>query len=312
MDVLNEIEALENGKGIKYLLDRAYQIFNNPVYMIDSNYYLIAASDGPMEISTWKELVTTGTYSLQVKEYMARASLYDIMTGTLNVVAKSKKPIYLQKDESRSYGTITEHIFNREKDAVASLVMYEYYSSFGDDSLAAFDALVGKIEQEIYDYEYFIKLPINDFEDMVYKLLDRTAENTIVNNSRARMTRLHFEKYLYLAVVCEEHHGMLESVQRSRLEYYRSLLKRKYKVGPFIYAIYSNYIVMLLGSQHGDYDEAMPLGTDFSIFEHNGLYAGVSGSFEDIFEFGIYYDQALAALKKVVKSSNGERVLSHK
>ena len=312
MDKVEQVKALENGKGVKYLLDRAYQIFNNPIYMTDSNYYLIEATDGPMEISVWKELITTGTYSLQTKEYLARKSLYDIVTGTYDVITKSKKPIYVPKDESKIYASMTEHIFNKRKNAVASLVMYEYYSDFGANSLAAFDALVDKIEQEIYDYEYFIKLPISDFEEMVYQLLDRAAKNTIVHNSRARMTRLHYEKYLYVAVVYTKHQSMLESVRRSRLEYFRSLLKNKYSYGPFIYSIYSDYIVMLLGSKYGNYDEAMPLGNDYSFYKHNGLYVGVSDSFDDIFDMGQYYDQALATLKNGLESNSEEWIFLQK
>ena len=308
MNTLGKVRALENGKGVQYLLDSAYMIFNNPVYMVDSHYNLISASDGPMEIRAWSELVTMGTFSLQAKEYMAKAGIYDIVAGTFDVVAKLKKPIYLEKSEERRYGVMTGQIVNKNKDSVGELVMYEYYSDFDAEGLDAFEALVEKIESEIYDYEYFINLPPGFFEDTIHKLLDRTVRNTVVHHSQARMIRMCYEKYLYVAVVYANHHSMLESVQRSRLEYFRSLLNLKYGDRPFIYAIFTDHIVMLLGSECGDFDEALPLGPEYSFFEHNDLYVGVGGSFEDIYEFGIHYDQALAALKKGLEADAARRI----
>ncbi|MCL2122319.1 MAG: hypothetical protein FWH28_08745 [Clostridiales bacterium] len=308
MHTRDRIMALENGKGIKYLLDSAYTIFNNPTYMIDSNYCLIAASDGPMEIPAWSELILTGTYSLQAREYMAQAGIYDTIAGIYDAVTHIKKPIYLEKGEGRSYGVMTGQVVNKEKDAVAELVMYEYYSSFDAEAMEAFEALVDKIEHEIHNYEYFIKLPTVFYEDTIHKLLDRTAMNTIVHHSQARMIKMRYEKYLYVAVVYARQYNMLDSIQRSRLEYFRSLLKNKYSERPFIYAIYSEYIVMLLGSAFGVFTEAMPLGKEYDFYTHNKLYVGISESFEDIFEFDLNYDKAVATLQNGMEKNNGERI----
>jgi len=308
MNTLERIRALENGKGIKYLLDSAYAIFNNPTYMIDSDYCLIAASEGPMEIPAWSELVITGTYSLQAREYMAQAGIYDTIAGIYDAVTRLKKPIYLEKGEGRSYGVMTGQVVNKEKEAVAELVMYEYYSSFDAEVMEAFEALVDKIEHEIYDYEYFIKLPTIFYDDTIHKLLDRTAKNTIVHHSQARMIRMRYEKYLYVAVVYSRQYDMLDSVQRSRLEYFRSLLKSKYSERPFIYAIYSDYIVMLLGSEYRAFDEAQPLGKDYDFYTYNKLYVGISDSFEDIYEFGPNYDQAVATLLNGMEGNSGKRI----
>ena len=302
MSVSEQVKALDNGRGIQYLLDSTYAIFNNPVYMIDSFYNLIAASDGPMEMGVWNELITTGTFSVELKIKMAQAGIYDI-------VANLEKPVIIKKSgDFRSYNLMTGQIVNREKDLVGELVIYEYYSDFDTESLEAFEMLLDKVSSEIHDYDYFARLPDRFFEFTVHKLLDRTARNTTAHHSQARIMRYHFEKYLYVAVVNAVSHDFPDNIHRSRLEYFRSLLKTIYKSSRT--AIYADKIVMLLSSKYGNLYEALPLGQDHSVFECNGLHAGISNSFENIYEFGQNYDQAVTALDNGMNNNSNGLVYS--
>ena len=299
MSVLEKVKALENGNGLQFLLDSAYFLFNNPVYIVDAYYNLIAASEGPEELSFWNELLTTGTFSPEHMEILARDGIFD-------TVAKLKKSIYIKKSGSRIYDVMMGPVFSREKDLICLSVMYEYYSDFDAESMAAYEALMDKIIYEIQDYEYFIRLPTIFFDDTVTKLLDRTVKNTIIHHSQARIIRHHFEEYLYVAVVNIPHYDMIESVRRDRLEYFRSLMNINYK--SFRSAIYTDKLVMLMSSNHGDFNKALPLGRDYDLFEQNGLSVGISRSFENIYEFGKHYDQALSALTKGLENKNGKRV----
>jgi hypothetical protein len=299
MSELEQIKYLENGKGIQYLMDSAYKIFNNPVYMVDSNYNLIAASDGPMEIISWGELIKTGTFPLPIKERMAKANVYEN-------VANTQKAMYMEKRGTWDSGLVTGRIVNRDKIWIGQMTMHEFHTSLNAESLAAFELLVDKVTLEIRDYDYFTKLSIAFFEDTVKKLLDSTTEITIIHHSQARIVRHSLEKHLYVAVVSVARNNILENVHRNRLAYFQSLLNTRYKL--YRYAIYADKILILMSSQFRNYSEALPLGRDYDLFEINDLYAGVSASFENIFEFRNYYDQAIDALKDGMKSNSGQRI----
>ena len=299
MSIVERVKDLENGRGIQYLLDTARVYFNNPVYMVDAYYNLIGASEGPMEIFSWSEIVTKGTYTLQMKEYMAQAGIFDM-------VADKEAPAYLEKKGYGGFGIMTGLVVNGEKAPIGRLVMYEYYSTFEEECLKAFEVLSEKISCEIRGYEYFDRLPETFFEETVNKLLDRSVKNTIVHHSQPRVIRHFFEKYLYVAVVEIPRHGILEDIHKNRLEFFRSLLKSKYRAHRA--ASYADSIVMMMSSEHGDYHDALPFGQDTSFFEYNGLFAGVSNSFEDIYEFDQYYDQAVAALNNGLESGSAERI----
>jgi hypothetical protein len=302
MSVVEQIKSLENGKGIQYLLDSAYKIFNNPIYVVDANYNLIAASDGPMEFSSWGELVKTGTFPLSTKERMAKANVYEN-------VANTQKVMYMEKRGTWDSGLVTGRIVNRDKLWIGQMTMHEFHTPLNAESLAAFELLVDKVALEIRDYDYFSKLPIAFFEDTLKKLLDSTNEITIIHHSQAQIIRHNLDKHLYVAIVSVARNNILENVHRSRLAYFQSLLKARYKL--YRYAIYADKIVILMSSQFRNYSEALPLGQDYDLFEIHNLYAGVSASFENIYEFRNYYDQAITALNDGMKSSSGQRIFLH-
>jgi len=297
MNVLEQVNALENGKGIQYLLDCAYNIFNNPVYVIDAFYNLIAFSGVPADEPFWNELIKRGTFGADAMELMASENV-------VREVSYSDKIVHLKCDEWKS-GLITGHIFNRDNIWVGETTISER-EPFDAERIAAFEILLGKISSEIHDYEYFTKQPAVFFENTIKKLLDNSVENTLVNNPQAQIMHYGLENYLYVAVVSVTRYNILENVHRNRLEYFKSLLKTRYK--SFRYATYMDKIVMLMGSKLKDYNEEPLLGQDYDLFELNDLFVGISSSFETIYEFRNYYDQALSALENGMKSSSGKRV----
>ena len=297
MKIQDNVKALENGRGIQYLLDSAYKIFNSPVYVIDSFYNLIAFSGVPTDDPVGNELIKTGTFGTNARELMANENV-------IRDVSYSDKIVRLQSDKW-PYSLISGRIFNGENIWIGQTTIYEF-TPFGAEEIAAFETLTEKISGEISDYEYFSKLPAIFFEGTINMLLDKTVENTIVNNPQAQIMHYGLENYLYVAVVNVAKNNILESVHLNRLAYFQSLLKTRYK--SFRYAAYADHIVMLMSSKHGDFYEALPLGKDYSLFEYNGLYVGISKGFENIYEFCLYYDQALAALKKGMETGDGKRV----
>ena len=300
MNEKQKVRDLENGQGLQYLLDSAYTIFNNPIYMIDSFCNLIAASDGPLELPAWNELVMTGTFSVDLKVNVAS-------TGLLEQIGALEQLVYVKKSEEHpDYGILTGQILNQTQDFVGELVLYEYYSSFNTETMDAFALLLDKIASEIYDYAYFITLPAQFLDLMVAKLLDKTARTTLTYYSQARIMRDHFDPYLYVAVLDAKRKDLLEHVHQRRLEYFISLLKTSFL--SYKSTIHLGHIVMLMSSAHGDPHAASLLGEDYSLFQYNGLYAGISSAFEDIYDFDQYYQQALNTLTQGMETGSGEQV----
>ena len=298
MNIMEQVKALESGKGIQYILDSAHMIFSNPIYMVDAYYNLIAFSDNPDADHFWNEVITTGTFHTRSLDLIKSE---DVLT----VITASKKSVLIKYDKWK-HARMTGHIFNRHNNWVGQTTMYEHVP-FDKERTAAFEMLADKISAEIYDYEYFIKLPTAFHNDTINKFLDKTVENTIASIPHTQVMYHGFEKYFYVAVVRVPRIGILENIHQNRLAYFRSLLKTRHEA--FKYAIYSDDIVMLMSSKEKNFDGETFFAPDNILLEENGLYMGISSSFENILEMRNYYDQAAAALKNGIGKNNGQRVL---
>ena len=296
-----QINSLENGNGIQYLLDSAYKIFNNPLYVIDADYNLLAFTDVTVDDPVWNELVSTGTYSVETQEFLAKESF-------MENVANAEKTVVLKSDKLK-YRRLSGHTFIWGGKAIGLVAMYELNTPFDSECVEAFSILSDKISDEVRDYEYFITLTLEFHEDKINKLLDKVIDNPMVYNPQAQILYDGFEDYLYVAVVGVEQNSILEHVHQNRLEYFKSMLKTKFQL--FKYSVYKDYIVMLMSSKHSFFNGSQFFTAHAAFFEQNGLFAGISGSFENMYELRKYYDQAVAALTNGLANNGGQRIFLH-
>ena len=298
MGKVEQVKALENGKGIQYLLNSAYKIFDNPIFMIDSNYNMIAVTDVPVDDPNWNELVTTGTFSQKTMELLANE-------GLIEDISNAEKTVIMRNNKLK-YAKMSGHVFNRDNIRVGLVMMSESNIPFDAESIAAFEALADKTTCEIRDYDYFTMLAMTFHEDKINLLLDGAVKNPLLYNPQAQILYDDFEDYLYVAVVSLERKNILENVHQNRLEYFKSMLKTRYK--SFKYSVYADYIVMLMSSKHKNFYGAPFFAAHAGLFEQNGLFMGVSGSFENIYELRVYYDQAVAALTNGLAGKEDKRI----
>ena len=295
MDKLEQINALAAGEGVQYLLDAAYDIFQKPMVIFDTNYSLKGFTDVIFDDPIWNEIVSTGSFSMKTQEFFAKECFTE-------EVANADMPIIL-KSEQLDYDRILGHIFNKDDIKVANLVMCGDAESFDADVMAAFAILAEKITSEIRDDEYFTAFGRAFHETIIVKLLDREINDPMIYTPHVQILYDGFDDYLYAAVV-----DVSQNAGGRDAEYFKALLEREYP--SYKHAVYAGYIVMIMGSKHSDSAAEQLLGKYNGLFEQYGLFVGVSGSFENIYQLRDHFDQAVAALKNGMERDNGQRVFT--
>jgi len=294
---LEQIKALGNGQGIQYLLDAAYEIFQNPIAMFDTYYTLKVHTDVASDDPLWNELISTGTFSRKTQEFFAKEYFTEY-------VANADKLVVLKSDELK-HDRILGNIFNRDKIKIGQIVMVGGDALIGAEDTVAFDALADKITAEIRDDEYFTAYGRAYHEDIITKLLDKVIREPKIYTSHIQILYEGFEDYLCVAVVDVTQNDTWQD----KLAHGKKLLESKYR--SFKYAIYADYIVIIMSSKYRNFYGEQFFGIRNSFFEQNNLLVGMSDSFENLYELREYYDRAVKALKTGVKSQSGRRVFEY-
>ena len=292
MNKLEQVNGLNNGAGIQFLLDSANKIFNNPIVMFDTNYSLIAYTDDLPDDRLWVELVSTGTFSMETQRFFGQECF------TEEVANASRLAIL--KSNYLKYDRIISFILNKDHIVVANVLMCER-NAFVDEDMVAFEALADKIAAEIKDDEYYTSYAKDYFDDKLRKLLDRVINDPETYTSHVQILYNGFEDYLYVAVVdlanCNVTENKLAFIKNSLMSLYRT----------FKFTVYDDYIVMIISSKNAIFD----VNTFFNIynnpFEQYNLYVGVSVSFESLYDLREYYDNAVSSLKGGAGKESGQR-----
>ena len=298
---LAQIITLENGKGIQYLLDAAHKIFQNPIAMFDTNYDLRIYTDVSSDDPLWNELISTGTFSMETQGFFAKECFTED-------VANANKLVILKSDKLK-YDRILGYVFNRDYIKVGMIVMVGVHAPFGAEDTEAFEKLADKITAEIHDDEYYTAYGRSYHEAIIVKLLDRIIRDPLIYTPHVQILLEGFKDYLYVAVVDITHNNLKTGdSHQNMLIHHKKLLENWYP--EFKYAVYSDYIVMIMSSKYNEFYQDQFFDREDNPFRRNNLFAGISSSFENPYELREYYDKAVTALNNRIGENDGRWLYS--
>jgi len=216
-------------------------------------------------------------------------------------VANADKLVML-KSSKLKYDRVLGHIFNSDHIKVANLIMVGCAAPFETEDLEVFEKLADKITLEIKNDRYFTAYGRAYHEAIINKLLDGVITDPLIYTPHVQILYDGLDDYLYVAVVDVTQND----VYQNRLTYFKDLLESTYR--SFKYAIYSNYIVMIMSSKHKVFHEEQFFDACNNPFIQNNLLVGISSNFESLYELREHYETAVATLKKGMECSNIQRV----
>lgn len=283
MNKTEQIKSLKNGNGIQYLLDEGYRILKNPINTFDTDYNLIAYTDVFLDDRFWIELTTTGTFSLESQMFFMNECFTDD-------VANAEK-LALMKSDKLKYDRILGHIFNGKGVKVANVLMIESNEAFDPDTVAAFDILADLLTNEISKDEFYIAYGEKWQNTMINKLINRELEEKKLYSPHLQSLYFGLKANLYLAVVDIAKSSLVQNEPK----YFMDILRQKRS--DFKYAIYGDYIVMIISTDYRAFNIKRELSGLVEYLEQENLYTGVSSCFDNLFELNKYYNEAVEALK---------------
>lgn len=293
---IERIMSLENGKGLQFLLNESYKIFGNPSLLLNMEYELVACTE---HIATddclWNELIENGSFSNETIAFFKSEDFHD-------TVASAKTIALLQSDKLK-YDRFYGRILNCDNNTVIDLIMIACYEPFGDDTPLAFEAFREKVSKEISVNNYYRMYGNIYHESIIRKLLDNSIEDRIIYSNHVANLYEGLKANLFVAVADVSQHNSMNS----GLDDFRDLCK---KTQPeFKYAVYSEYIVIIISTEDTELNVEKDLSELIMLFENDNVYAGISGRFENLFDLQKHYQEAVKALRRGLAANNQHRIL---
>lgn len=296
INMMEQVKKLKNGIGIKNLLDEAHKILKNPIVMFNTEYELLAYTETVTDDPIWNEIITYKTFCKETQEFFKKE-------GFIEDVANAQRITFMSSDKLK-YDRITGKVFSKNNSHVANLVIVACNKPFEANDRVVFEAICKLVTREIDENEFYQEYEQTHQEGIIKNLIDGNFDRELDMGQVAIIyDNLKSNLYLSTVDVSQGNFGYPELV------YFRDLFKQIQPAHK--YAIYANYILIIISTD----DETLNIGRELNklleIFEQNNMYAGISGRFENLFELGKYYADALKAVQFLLESKSSQRIFPY-
>lgn len=288
-DKAEQIKKLEIGKGLPWLLQKAYEILGNPILIHDMEYKVIAHNqDITTDDPIWNEYAASGTVGYGWLDFFKNECF-------LEAAANAKTITFLTSDKLK-YNRIYGKLFNQNNIQVGCACITACNQPFAEDAPILFEAVCAAFSKELGRDKFYDEYGQAYLEKLMDELIAGISDKELYT-AHVESIYMHLKANLYLAAVdigqCDPTYA--------RLAYFRDLLKETQP--EYTYAIHGDKILIIIGTDDTSLYTEQDLAPLYRLFREHNLYAGVSRSFENLFELQKYYQQAVSALHKGLAAS---------
>lgn len=290
-----QIKTIENGKGIQYILDRAYQILGNPLLAHDMDYKLIMHNRGAInDDPIWNEIISNGTVNTTRLKFYKDETFFDMVTY-------AEKITFLPSDRLK-YDRIFGKLFVKGHIQVGCVVIHACDKPFEHGDMELFEMICELLNQELGKNEYYQTYGQAHMETLIAKLIENDFDNKAHYTAHIQSIYIGLKDHVRVAAV--DISGVDPTL--TRLACFRDLLKQTQP--SFKYAVYAKHIVMLMGLDSESIDIKRDLRELYRIFEEDMICVGISSCVENSFDLSKYYKEAVDALEHGLKAGDSQRV----
>lgn len=295
---MEQIKALKNGKGIQYLLNKAYEILENPLLVHDMEYKIIAYTENIVtDDPIWNEFTTTGTISHDRLEFYKNENFLD-------AAANAERVTFLLSDKLK-YARILGKLFSSENIQIG-IAAIEAHKPFIDGILELFQCFCDVLNKEITKSEYYRHYGQAYQEILINKLIDGAIEDRQIYPAHVGSLYTGLKDNLFLAVADT---SLCSVPANNTLPYFRDLFKHAQSA--FKYSIYAHYIVFIISSDDDSLNIKRDLKRLRKLFEENDIYVGISNCFDNLYELQKYYKEAVSALNDGLQNNRSLRIFQY-
>jgi len=278
-----ELDTLERGRGVKYILNTAYEIFGNPIAMFDTSYNLLAYVEGvETDDRLWNELIGSGGFSHETVDFFNTECFIE--------KCMNSEVVSFLKSDKLKYDRINGKLFDVDGVQLANIIIVACDNTFDEHDPELIEFLCEILSEELQKSEYYEKIDRVYQESIISDLIEGSTKNKELAERNIEDLYKKLKPNLHIAVV--------ETAQYdptlTHLAYFRDLFRKLQ--GEFEYYIYLNSIVIIIDTANPILYIKRDLDKLNEFFAKYNIFAGISECFQDLLELKKYYKQAIIAL----------------
>lgn len=273
--------AFFSDQGLQYLTDVAYQIFNNPIFVVNDSYKYMAFSYG-----------TVADNELIAREYndgyIAEQGIRFIQEAHLQERALHSEHAFYYYNPLFHAGMMAASVSIHEV-VVGKVMLYEQNHKFTDNDPLLLEHFARLVSMELQKNQFFRQNKDIMYSYFLADLLDSKDINYPSVRDRLHTMGLDLKEDLYILVISAVSY-------RHAAEKLEVIIEELSRIIPgSIYAIYENCLVLLFSKGREDFLSSRELQTLTEYLSANNLQAGMSNFFTDLKGIRRFYLQAKKA-----------------
>lgn len=273
--------AFFSDQGLQYLTDIAYQIFNNPICVINDSYKYMAFSYGT---SPDNEMIAR-EYNAG---YIAEQGIRFMRESHLREKALHSQHAFYYYNPLFHAGMLTASVSIHEI-MVGKVMLHEQNHKFTDNDSVLLEHFARLVSMELQKDQFFRKNKDIMYSYFLADLLDSKEINYPSVRERLHTMGLDLKEDLYILVISAvSYHHATEKLE--------VIIDELSHIMPgSIYAIYENCLVLLFSKGKDDFLSDNELHALTQYLSENNLQAGMSNFFTDLKGIRRFYLQAKKA-----------------
>ncbi len=291
------LTALITNNGLDYMVNEAYKIFKNPIFIVDNSYHYIAKNIGEDQLVMGSHYQETVTREMEINGVMEEGVAFIQEHNFDTILSDIHQPYEYYNDiYNKNSLLLPIRVHSVEVGHMMLLEEFHPFTSVDREIFYRFSFLVA---QELQKSAFYAS---NKGQLFSYFLIDLLkAESPNLQNITRRLDILKYklkDSFIICTVSFSQQDGNNKKMTVLTGELQKILTGH-------IYAIFNQQLVILFNMKNNEALSDYTLNKLLKNASINNLYIGLSNSFKDITEIKDYHSQSLKAIHYARQSQKG-------
>jgi sugar diacid utilization regulator len=270
------LDSLAHGNGLKDLMNIGSEFIDNPVILLDSSFSVLEYSKNiPISDDIWTRNINRGYCSYEFISYVQKQK--EIRGSTL-----SSDPFVFKCIASPYIKYVSKIVLDCR--LVGYLVLLECNANVRSEHLSLLKILNNAIAEELRSNLFYRTTKGNNYENLIYDLLEDTIKDENVALEKMRNSNCTFSRNLFLVTIDLSNYKQISPNQPLK-----NYLDSIFINSRFIY--YKEDIVILLDSRDNTKNLDSVLKQNLGFLTVNNLSIGISDRFSKLTDIRKSYNQ---------------------